>query len=672
MKQGAYRPDIDGLRALAVLSVVVYHAFPAVLQGGFIGVDVFFVISGYLISGIILNDLQQGTFSLRNFYSRRIRRIFPALIIVLAAVLIFGWFALFPAEYRSLGEHVFGGAVFISNFLLWHEAGYFDAVAKSKPLLHLWSLGIEEQFYIFFPLFLWYCAKKRFRAGRIIAALCALSFLLNVFCMHDLSMIFYSPYTRIWELLAGAALRMAMRQPPAGGRFLKPNAPADVATVGQEGGHDGRGLGLVPALSGIILLGLAFLLVREGEPYPGWKALLPVFGTMLLIAAGPLNPVNKHLLANRLAVFTGLVSYPFYLWHWSLISCAYIINGGLGPDTWLLRIELVAASFILAVLTYFLVEKPIRFSAWARSGKIIALVTGMVMIGATGLSVCLRDGLPDREHLKESAAIARQLEKLELGDKAGIAYTGMKKGTLGYYRYTDVGADETVALIGDSHALAAYWGIAELGRELGYNTVVLGRTVPAGDQWVQTPAAQIAAVFELLKKKHDIRKVFICVRGMIYITGTRYFPEKVSPAGEEDEERSSEGYNAFKESLQAYVDTLREYGKDVFLIAEIPELPDTPRDYISRPLKTAKNKAFPTVHKADVLKRQEQYLRLLSEIRNATVIDTIGPMCPDGACLVFTENGLPLYSDDNHLTLIGSEFQAKRILRPYLTGRKGE
>jgi len=167
----AYRPDIDGLRAFAVLAVVVYHAFPATLKGGFIGVDVFFVISGYLISGIILNDLQQGTFSLWNFYSRRIRRIFPALIVVLAAVLIFGWFALFPDEYRALGKHVLGGAAFISNFLLWREAGYFDVVGKAKPLLHLWSLGIEEQFYIIFPLLLWCCAKKHFRIVTVVIIL---------------------------------------------------------------------------------------------------------------------------------------------------------------------------------------------------------------------------------------------------------------------------------------------------------------------------------------------------------------------------------------------------------------------------------------------------------------------------------------------------------------------
>ena len=157
----AYRPDIDGLRAFAVLSVVLYHAFPNILGGGFIGVDVFFVISGYLIGWIIMRDLEQERFSFLNFYARRIRRIFPALLVVLATALTIGWFALLPDEYKTLGKHVLGGAAFIDNFFLWQESGYFDISSKLKPLLHLWSLGIEEQFYIIFPLILYLSYIKK-------------------------------------------------------------------------------------------------------------------------------------------------------------------------------------------------------------------------------------------------------------------------------------------------------------------------------------------------------------------------------------------------------------------------------------------------------------------------------------------------------------------------------
>ena len=164
----AYRPDVDGLRALAVLAVLAFHAFPERFESGFIGVDIFFVISGYLISAIIFQDIDQGRLSIRRFYSRRIRRIFPALLLVLLFVLTIGYPLLLPEDYRALGKHVLGGATFISNIILWMEAGYFDAASLYKPLVHLWSLGIEEQFYIFFPMLIFCCSKIKFDALKII------------------------------------------------------------------------------------------------------------------------------------------------------------------------------------------------------------------------------------------------------------------------------------------------------------------------------------------------------------------------------------------------------------------------------------------------------------------------------------------------------------------------
>ncbi len=176
-----YRSDIDGLRAIAVLSVVVFHAFPSWIQGGFIGVDVFFVISGFLISTIIFESLDKGVFSLTEFYARRIKRIFPALILVLIACFVFGWFALLADEYQQLGKHIAGGATFVSNFVLWHESGYFDNTADTKPLLHLWSLGVEEQFYIIWPLLLWFAYKRKFNLLNISIGITALSFSLNLY-----------------------------------------------------------------------------------------------------------------------------------------------------------------------------------------------------------------------------------------------------------------------------------------------------------------------------------------------------------------------------------------------------------------------------------------------------------------------------------------------------------
>ena len=203
----AYRPDIDGLRAVAVLSVVAYHLFPTAVRGGFVGVDVFFVISGFLISGIILKSLQRGDFSFAEFYAHRVRRIFPALAVVLAACYAVGWFALLPDEFKLLGKHIAAGAGFLENFVLWKEAGYFDTASELKPLLHLWSLAVEEQFYLAYPLMLWCGWRLGAKPLFLVAALLLWSFSLNIAGIEKEAVkTFFLPQTRFWELFAGGLL----------------------------------------------------------------------------------------------------------------------------------------------------------------------------------------------------------------------------------------------------------------------------------------------------------------------------------------------------------------------------------------------------------------------------------------------------------------------------------
>ena len=202
-----YRPDIDGLRAIAVLSVLGFHAFPAQFKAGFIGVDIFFVISGFLISSIIFENLARGSFSFLEFYGRRIKRIFPALALVLFTSFTFAWFALFADEFAQLGKHMAAGAAFVSNFALWQEAGYFDNAAESKPLLHLWSLAIEEQFYIFWPLLVWATWKRKWLFITILITLLIVSFGINLhFVRVDRATAFFFPGSRVWELLIGVVL----------------------------------------------------------------------------------------------------------------------------------------------------------------------------------------------------------------------------------------------------------------------------------------------------------------------------------------------------------------------------------------------------------------------------------------------------------------------------------
>jgi peptidoglycan/LPS O-acetylase OafA/YrhL len=353
-----YRADIDGLRALAVLPVVFFHAFPGKLQGGFAGVDVFFAISGYLITRIIHRGLGAGDFSFLDFYAHRARRILPALLTVLAACLAFGWLELLPAEYAQLSKHAAAGAGFAENFVLWSEAGYFDTATELKPLMHLWSLSIEEQFYLLYPLILWGAWRLGIGLVLPVALLALASFGASVvLTAHDPVQAFFAPHTRMWELLAGALLALA--------------APGPRAQHGSRYARDAL------SLAGLALLLAAYAGLDPAQPYPGWRALLPVAATLMLLQAGPQALVNRLLLARRPLVFIGAISYPLYLWHWPLLSFARIADALPSAE----RNGAVLLALVLAWLTWRLVEQPIRRGR-APVLKAAALGCALLVLGA--------------------------------------------------------------------------------------------------------------------------------------------------------------------------------------------------------------------------------------------------------------------------------------------------
>lgn len=340
-----YRPDIDGLRAIAVLSVVAFHAFPNWMSGGFIGVDVFFVISGYLISMIIFENLDKGTFGFTEFYSRRIRRIFPALLLVLTVSYALGWFTLLADEYKQLGKHVAGGAGFASNFIFWKESGYFDNAAETKPLLHLWSLGVEEQFYIAYPLLLWLAWKRKFNLFTITVVIAVISYYLNVRGIRkDATASFFLPQTRFWELMSGSLL--AWMTLYGGNALTKLNVMLDrwlsIAVYREPRAFDGATLANVVSFSGFILLLYGFFRINKEMSFPGVWALIPVVGSVLIISAGHKAWFNKVILSSRVAVWFGLISFPLYLWHWVLLSFPRVILGELPSQA--IRVAAVTTS----------------------------------------------------------------------------------------------------------------------------------------------------------------------------------------------------------------------------------------------------------------------------------------------------------------------------------------
>jgi peptidoglycan/LPS O-acetylase OafA/YrhL len=353
-----YRPDIDGLRAVAVLLVVFFHAFPEALPGGFVGVDIFFVISGFLITGIIVRELDRERFSLLGFYARRVRRIFPALIVVLFVTLVLGWLWMLPAAYAQLSADVFASAAFVSNIALLLQSGYFDIESGKKPLLHLWSLGIEEQFYLFWPLILMLSARLRLRILAVAAVLGVASFVLNVALIGPNPVAtFYLPFTRAWELLAGAALA-------CGWSRLR---HTDTASNWRAG-------------TGLLLIAVAAGVLNSRSAFPGWWAMLPVGGAVLMLSA-PAAWGSRHLLSSPAMVRVGLISYPLYLWHWPLLVFFAIIK--FAPLTLLERGLIVGLSFALAWATYRFVEIPFRFGRPSRP-RVAVLCSGMVLVALAG------------------------------------------------------------------------------------------------------------------------------------------------------------------------------------------------------------------------------------------------------------------------------------------------
>lgn len=365
-----YRPDVDGLRAIAVMLVLNFHAFPAVMPGGFVGVDVFFVISGFLITGIVARELDQERFSLLTFYARRIRRIFPALLAVLAASLALGWLFMLPALYTQLGIDVAASAGFLANIALLLQSGYFDVESARKPLLHLWSLGIEEQFYLAWPLVLMWAARKRWSIVTVAATLGIGSFVLNVALIGPRPVAaFYLPFTRAFELLLGAVL-----------------------ACGWDRLDQGRRASDFRAWVGVALIAAAAGLLDKTSAFPGWWAMLPVGGAALLVSA-PQSWLCRTVLASPPLVWIGLISYPLYLWHWPLLVFGALIK--LQPLTLSERELILLLSTALAWATYAWIERPIRFGA-PGSRKLWALCIGMLLVGIAGGVVVLGRGFDSR------------------------------------------------------------------------------------------------------------------------------------------------------------------------------------------------------------------------------------------------------------------------------------
>lgn len=689
-----YRPDIDGLRALAVLAVVVFHAFPRYAPGGFVGVDVFFVISGYLISLILFRSLASGTFSFAEFYAHRIRRIFPALIVVLAASYAIGWFVLLPDEFKLLGKHIAAGAGFIENFVLRHEAGYFDVASEQKPLLHLWSLAVEEQFYLAFPFFAWFLWRKRLNlfTGALLVALVSF-WLAKKGVKTDAVKVFFYPHTRFWELMAGAMLayvqvfhawpawlskalrwlvfnRVLFREVPAESR-----QPAMLANFA-------AGLGL-------LLIFASIASYRATIPWPGSRALAPVLGAVLLISAGPQAWVNRKLLAMKPMVWIGLISYPLYLWHWPLLSYLRIMEDGAVPAReW--RIAAVAVSFALAAITYWLIEKPIRYGS-RRVWKNAALCLLLMVVGYVGYNAFVRDGLTFRmkRDIENHATLFNEKNRPWLAENqeerckrrfpfaASNAYCRLNR---------DAAPD--ILILGESHGVSLYPALAEalssgtkIVADIGGGGCVPFRDVTSYDRKSsEQDKARCRVIINQVLDTVALRAetVLLVSRGPLYLSGKGFAPNGFADEQYHDRALSSSshpglsGHAAIWEAgIRETLTELTTAGKRVIFVLDNPELGFDPKSCIdARPFRLNKKplRSPCAVPRADFEARNRDYRALVSKVLadfpQVILVDGAKPFCDDQWCWAM-KDGKVVYYDDDHVSLEGGRLIAREIL-PHL------
>jgi len=631
-----YRPDIDGLRAIAVLAVIGFHVFG--VMGGFTGVDIFFVISGFLISTIIFENLEHNSFSFNQFYQRRIRRIFPSLLLVLVACIFFGWAVHFADEYELLGKHVSAGTGFISNLVLWSESGYFDVAAEKKPLLHLWSLGIEEQFYIFWPIFAWLLWKFRTHFLWLAIVLACISFGLNIWQVRvDTVAAFYSPLTRFWELMVGACLAYVM---------LFQNTLVDRA---REKANLLSGLGFLFIIASISLLTKEFT-------FPGWWAGLPVLGAALIIVSGPQSWVSQHILSNRVLVWFGLISFPLYLWHWPLLTFVRILT----DNSKAMMIGSILLSIVLAWLSYQYVEKPIRYGKY-QAAKTLALLVAMVVVGISGFAIYQAGGLParidDGQQGQLSAKFRSQLAWPESYNRTEACRE--KYGADQYCLIGDINKPPTAALIGDSHANHFYPGLSEYFKRVNGNLILLGSggcpPFFAVERIAKPPAVNLdcykrtVRLYDFVLHDKSIKTVFIAFHRNLTFKDDYFFEDKLNQLKIEN------NYQFTEDALTRTIQMLEKNGKKVVIIYDTPDLlVDLKECGFERPLFSNKEKC--NLSQISMVNDFAEYDKILATVQKNThvqIFDT-RPYIADN--FPIDKAGNFNYRDSTHLSYRGSLF----------------
>lgn len=647
-----YNPSIDGLRGIAISLVLLFHIWPKYFSFGYVGVDIFFVLSGYLITQIIYTKLERKSFSLKEFYRNRVRRIFPALIVVLTTTLVIGYLFMFPSELEQLGKHIKSSAFFYENFRLIGEIGYWDESAILKPLLHFWSLAIEEQFYIFWPLILIVAYKIRLNIVITLLILFIIFFLLPLVIEIDK---FYHTFSRAWELIIGGLVFIISYKYKNLFEFLNKYK-------------------FLIYLLFVVCIASSF----NNTSFSTYKTFLVVFSSALLILSLSYDK-SITIFSNSILVFIGLISFPLYLWHYVLISYTHIF--GFQIDV-IIGLILIFLSILLSYFTYRYIE----IYARAKSSYIFALGLFFIVLilGFMGNYISKKHGLTNRTHLESNEKFEKQFIRTPAQNDLGISLLTKVLGYKPDNNYIKSTSDDItkkyVLVIGDSHAHTSYFGFAEEMKKYDYETILLansscpsyvdgamGKTIDDLNQCKK----KIDATYELINSKLDIQKVIFTTRmGYMYDIGFGVVDDGGKPWNYhyEDFFKNKNDYNQ-KENFFDVVEKTFLYFENnkkinFYYLMENPELGFSPKNCMIRPFNLFSNTCRLPLD--SYLNRANEYRNFIYQLsqkyKNINILDPKNMYCDDKYCYAIKDNKM-LYADDDHHSIDGSILQAEYFMK---------
>ena len=639
-----YRAEIDGLRALAVLPVILFHAGFEWFSGGFVGVDAFFVISGYLITTILIEDIENKRFSIVNFYERRARRILPALFFVMLACIPFAWMWMIPIQMKDFSQSFVAVSLFASNILFWRESGYFDLAAEEKPLLHTWSLAVEEQYYVLFPIFLilaWPFGKNR--VFWMILVMAVISLLLSEWGWRNKPTAnFYLAPTRAWELFAGSI----------------------AAFIIQKHGVQKSNLLSLIGLAAIIF---SIFFYDETTPFPSVFALVPVLGVVLLVLYADKETFAAKLLSTKVFVGIGLISYSAYLWHQPLFAFARVRS--LEHPSLLLMSLLSLTSLVLAYFSWRFIEKPFRSnSACSRRQLFSFALLGMSLFIFLGFMGSLKNGFEKRFDYSLIDLVGMESKKPNLETLLGCQEKDVTNIDSIFCIVNGRVEDPKIAVFGDSHADVIAMSLNHSGESfvlssLGGCAPLINVDVVRGNYDRGVCRSLTVKQLDFVKTNPNIQEVILVGRWSLYTSGEYRSDMKAYFLDSSGSNSSSQitSREVFSEELRKTVEAYQKIGLKVSLMMQVPQQIYNPVEAITKTYFTGDkdNKTLLQTPLAEHLELQNFNRSIISEIKISNpmlrIINLDDYFCDDSVCRMVNDK-LVLYRDEDHLSLIGANY----------------